>query len=87
MLLDAEGNRVAQQDGAPLDGASPTSTWEPGALKYDAHRLTLPAGLAPGEYALGIRVYWYGDGVPLPVTTQGAPSGDDAVLGEVTVLP
>jgi len=87
MLLDAEGNRVAQQDGAPLDGASPTSAWEPGALKYDAHRLILPAGLAPGEYALGIRVYWYGDGMPLPVTTQGAPSGDDAVLGEVTVLP
>ena len=87
MLFDGAGNRVVQQDSAPLDGASPTSAWEPGALKFDAHRLALPAGLPPGEYELGVLVYWYGDRVPLPATGPGTPPGDYAALGTVAILP
>ena len=86
-LLDADGNRVVQQDSAPLGGASPTTAWEPGALKFDGRRLALPADLAPGRYELGVRVYWYGDGAPLPVTAPERPPGDYAALGTIEVLP
>jgi len=66
-LLDSSGALVAQHDGPPLDGHAPTSAWQPGALTFDLHRLTLPAHLPAGDYMLGVKVYWWGDGQPLPV--------------------
>jgi len=63
-LLDGAGNLVAQHDGPPLDGRSPTSTWQPGELKFDTHRLAVPMPLEPGAYTLGVKVYWYGDERP-----------------------
>ncbi len=84
-LLDAAGALVAQHDGPPLDGRAPTSTWPPGALQFDAHTVHLPPDLPPGSYTLGVKVYWYGDGQPLPVETgQGAP-GSFAPLGTLVV--
>lgn len=84
-LADETGRQVAQHDGSPLDGVAPTSVWQPGELYYDAHRLHLPADLAPGVYRLGVRVYWYGDGVPLPTTQGGADARDAALLGTLQV--
>ncbi|MBN1680506.1 MAG: glycosyltransferase family 39 protein [Anaerolineae bacterium] len=92
-VLDPAGALVAQHDAPPMDGASPTSVWLPGDLKYDVHRVTLPPGLAPGDYELGLKVYWYGDGEPLPVAvpvaaddTPGITTGGDyASLGTVEV--
>jgi hypothetical protein len=68
-----------------LEGEAPTSAWQPGEVYYDAHRLHVPADLAPGTYRLGVRVYWYGDGEPLPVSEDGAEAGDAALLGTVQV--
>jgi hypothetical protein len=66
-LLDEGGRLVAQHDSSPLDGNAPTSAWQPGALKFDAHRIALPADLPSGTYTLGIKVYWYANPVPLRV--------------------
>ena len=85
-LLNADGTLAAQHDGPPLAGVSPTSTWQPGELKYDIHPVSLPATLPPGTYTLGVKVYWYGDNQPLPVRTQSdAPPAEYAALGTVTV--
>jgi hypothetical protein len=84
-LMDANGIPVAQQDSPPLNGASPTSAWEPASLYYDHHTLTLPPTLPPGQYDLGVRVYWYGDGVPLAVDAGGPRLTDFATLGTLLV--
>jgi len=79
-LIKPDGSLAAQHDGPPLAGASPTSTWEPDALKYDLHHIKLPADLVPGDYTLAVKMYWYGDQKPLPVDDQ-----EHAVLGTLQV--
>lgn len=86
-VRDEAGIPVAQQDSAPLYGASPTTSWPPDALRYDHHRLVLPPDLAPGAYTVGVRVYWYGDPDPLPVTQNGASAGDHLSLGTIAIAP
>lgn len=67
-LLDKEGRPVANSEGPPL-ASYPTSTWAPGIPMQTQHRLRIPAGLPPGDYALiaglfdpatGERVQWDG---------------------------
>jgi hypothetical protein len=41
-LLDAGGELIAQEDGPPLDGAYPTSSWPPGEVLADTYQLPLP---------------------------------------------
>lgn len=84
-LLDAAGSLVAQHDGPPLDGRAPTSTWQPGAPQLDMHTVHLPSDLPPGPYTLGVKVYWYGDGVPLPAVVGAGEPGPFAALGTVMV--
>jgi uncharacterized membrane protein len=80
-LLDDANNRIAPHDAPPLNGASPTSAWQPGDLKYDIHPLTLPANLPTGTYRVGVSVYWYGDSDhPLQVSGENY-----AVLGTLQV--
>lgn len=86
-LLDAGGVLVAQHDGPPLDGASPTRGWQPGDLKYDRPGITLPASLAPGDYTLGVKIYWYGDNQPLPARAGDAPAADFLRLAAVELRP
>jgi hypothetical protein len=56
-LLDADGNIVAQHDGAPGQGRLPTLGWLPGEYLADGYLLQLPASLAPGEYRLEVGLY------------------------------
>ncbi len=84
-VLAADGALVAQHDGPPQDGAAPTTTWQPGELKYDEHQLTLPDTLPPGQYQLGVKVYWYGDQVPLPAASAASAGDDYLVLGTLDV--
>jgi hypothetical protein len=84
-LLDAAGALVAQHDGPPLGGRAPTSAWQPGALQFDRHTVHLPPGLPPGSYTLGVKVYWYGDGQPLPATMGESEPGSFASLGALVV--
>jgi 4-amino-4-deoxy-L-arabinose transferase-like glycosyltransferase len=67
-LMDASDKVLAQHDGPP--SSAPTTQWQPDALIFDRHTLRLPADLPPGTYTLAVKVYWYGDGAPLPVNGQ-----------------
>jgi hypothetical protein len=51
-LLGPEGQVIAQHDGDPGGGYTPTTRWMQGELVPDRHRLALPEGLPPGSYAL-----------------------------------
>lgn len=89
-LLNNAGALVAQHDGPPLDGKAPTSGWHTGDLRFDQPHISIPADLAPGNYQLCLKVYWYADPKPLPVKggsspASVAPDGTYLILGTVTV--
>jgi hypothetical protein len=81
-VLDAEGRLVAQSDAQPAGGALPTTSWLPGEVVLDEHRLTLPPGLPPGRYRLVAGMYLLATGERLPVA-----SGGDAVELALVDLP
>ncbi len=56
-LLDAEGQIVAQHDGAPGEGELPALGWLPGEYLVDIHRLALPPALPAGAYSLLVGLY------------------------------
>lgn len=82
-LVDDAGQIVAQQDQPPLGGFAPTHTWQPGQRIVDTVMLTLPPALPPGRYS--VRAGLYAGDVRLPVSRDGAPAGDFAVIGEITL--
>jgi hypothetical protein len=80
-LLDAAGTLRAQHDGFPAGGERPTSAWAAGEIVFDAHSIRLPAGLPPGDYTVGVKLYTWWDGAILP-TADGA---EYATVGTLTV--
>lgn len=56
-LLDINGAKVAQRDLPPLDGALPTTRWQPGELIRDDQDLPIPPTLPPGVYQLVVGMY------------------------------
>jgi hypothetical protein len=72
--LDDSG-KVAQADSEPILGFNPMTTWEPGMVVVDEHRLVLEPAVKAGRYHLVIGVYH-------PETVQNL-----AVSGATTVLP
>jgi hypothetical protein len=76
-LVDAAGTTVAQSDGAPGCGQSPTSTWRPAEIVFDPHTIELPEDLPAGVYTVRAGLYNPADGTRLPVDEGGAVS--DAV--------
>ncbi|HQE92580.1 MAG TPA: 6-pyruvoyl-tetrahydropterin synthase-related protein [Anaerolineae bacterium] len=56
-LLDASGRQLVQNDIQPGYGYLPTTLWMPGEMVTDYPVLTLPEGLAPGDYTLRIVTY------------------------------
>ena len=85
-FLDANGNLVAQHDGAPQGGNAPTSWWSPGDVIADSHEIIIPADLAPGQYTLEIGVYDSVNGVRLPIfNPNGTRQTNDAWLVPVEV--
>jgi hypothetical protein len=83
-LLDATDQIVAQADGVPVNGRYPTSAWEPGERIVDTRFVTLPAGLAPGEYRLMVGLYNPRDGSRLPLAGQQTNS---VLLAQLEVRP
>ncbi len=80
-LLGPDGAVIAQHDGDPGGGFTPTSRWRSGELIADRHRVPLPAGLLPGEYGLRAGMYQPDPPRNLPVDP---PTGDGRVdLGTV----
>lgn len=55
-ILDEEGQLVYGYDEQPCQGTCPTSSWQPGELIRDEHRLEIP-DLPPGDYLLEIGLY------------------------------
>jgi hypothetical protein len=84
-LLDSSGALVAQRDQTPGDGAFPTTSWVEGEVLTDTYRITLPAGLAPGQYTLIVGMYDPTTGARLPATTADGTAAGDA-LRLITVL-
>jgi hypothetical protein len=58
-LLDQGGQTVAQHDGDPVGGFTPTTRWRSGELIADRHRLPLPSGLPDGTYELKAGMYQF----------------------------
>jgi hypothetical protein len=83
-LRDETGATVAQRDGQPLDGAYPTSHWQPGEIVIDPITLTLPEELPSGQYSLFTGLYQLDTLARLPVIDD--TTGENAIfLGEVTI--
>jgi hypothetical protein len=59
-LDTVHGKLVAQHDGVPAAGLSPTERWQPGEVIADRHGLLLPAGLPAGAYLLHAGIYRVG---------------------------
>jgi len=79
-LLDAEGNLIAGWDSAPLLGKYPTRFWTPGERLLDYRPLRVPEDLPLGPASLRIGIYEPISGERLPVTLDGAPSGDGLTI-------
>ncbi len=67
-LRNAAGETVAQKDQPPLDGAYPTSLWDPGEIIADKITVPLPAELSTGTYRLvaGLYDFYMGQRLPVP---------------------
>ena len=74
-VMNEAGEVIFNRDNPPLDGLSPTSSWQPGDIQFDRHRLTLP-DLAQGVYTIGVRLYWYVEpNKPLDVISETGLAG------------
>jgi hypothetical protein len=80
-LLDADGALVAQNDGPPNGGYTPTSAWRPGKEVLDRHGVVLPAELPAGNYQLIAGMYDPNTGERLSVDQDR----DFVKLGSVAV--
>ncbi|MEM7345488.1 MAG: phospholipid carrier-dependent glycosyltransferase, partial [Chloroflexota bacterium] len=67
-LLDQNQTLVAQVDHPPFNGFYPTTVWQPSQAIIDTYTLSIPEGLAGGNYQLAIGVYNSNTLERLPVT-------------------
>ena len=82
-LVDSAGQIVAQHDGDPGGGFTPTTRWQQGELMPDRHYLDLPSHLPPGRYQLKAGLYQFD---PFRNLLTYPPEPDGRVyLGELTV--
>jgi len=56
-VLTEDGELVSQQDGVPIAGIRPTSTWREGEVIEDSYEIILGADLAVGRYELSVGMY------------------------------
>jgi len=76
---------LAQNDGPPQNGLSPTSTWAAGQGVTDRRVLRVPSDAPAGRYAVSAGLYRLSDGSRLLV--DGSEGTDIVVLGYVEVIP
>jgi hypothetical protein len=88
-FVDANQVKAAQKDGWPLDGAAPTSIWEPGQVIEESRELVIFEGVPPGVYDVYIAVYPADNPEALLVVTPpgGRLQTDHVVLTTIRVLP
>ena len=88
-LVNAKGDVQAQRDTQPRNGTYPTSAWPSGGVVVDEAGLTLPEGLAPGEYMMRIGLYLQRDGQAVgafKVADAPPGSGQDFVMKRMPIL-
>jgi 4-amino-4-deoxy-L-arabinose transferase-like glycosyltransferase len=89
-LVDTGQRKAAQHDGWPLDGAAPTTAWEPGEALADTIALAVFEDALPGVYDVRLAVYLFDEGTitHLPVIPAGGRMlSDHVVLTRVRVVP
>jgi hypothetical protein len=74
-VYDAAGNRIAQQDAQPFDGAYPTSLWLPDEFVRDERAISLP----PEAHELRFGWYDAASGARLPATKPDGSAWADGV--------
>ncbi len=76
-VFDANGQKVTQADGPPLNDDWPTTAWVPGQTFAEVRRIDLPADLPAGRYSVRLGFYdpaqpearlfaYHPDGLPWP---------------------
>jgi hypothetical protein len=78
----AGGAQVAAFDSQPVNGAAPTSSWQPGGIVTDTRGIALPDDAAPGAYEVVIGWYQYPSFERLAIDGQGTT---EYVVGTVQV--
>jgi hypothetical protein len=73
-LLDSNGQVMAQHDGDPGGGFTPTTRWRAGELVVDRHRLPLAGDLRAGQHQLKAGLY-------LPESMRNLPVNPPAADG------
>ncbi|MFZ2358352.1 MAG: hypothetical protein WA040_03340, partial [Anaerolineae bacterium] len=82
-VLGPDGSVIAQHDGDPVGGFTPTTRWRPGQIIADRHVFALPEGLPAGEYGLRAGLYQV---EPLRNLTVDPPAADNRVdVGKLSV--
>jgi hypothetical protein len=81
-LRNQAGENVAQKDQPPLNGAYPTSLWDPGEIIADEIIIPLPDNLPAGVYQIVIGLYDFQTGQRLVVPDNPA---NEVVLIEMTL--
>ena len=86
-VYDGSGQLVAQGDGYPLMGAARLTAWQAGDEWRDVRLVSLPQGLATGEYTVKVGLYPSDGGARVPATNRaGVRFQDDAVpLGTLSL--
>jgi len=56
-LLDGEGNKQGQQDGIPVEGMYPTSSWLAGQVVEDKRHVPIGATAPAGSYRIAVGMY------------------------------
>lgn len=77
-LRTAHNQIVAQKDGAPQNGAYPTSFWETGEVVIDDRVLEIPVDAPSGVFPIVIGLYRPSDGARL--TVDGDPAVNEITL-------
>lgn len=81
-LVDATDRLAAQSDAQPLDGAYPTSIWNPGETVADERLVPAPAG----QYRVYVGLYRWDTLERLPAVLGGEPVPEERLLlGSITI--
>lgn len=77
---------AAQDDGPPLNGFRPTSSWRQGEVFVDERILHIPNDAVPGAYRLHVGLYDPDTGQRLPAIVNGAWVENDAILLQDVII-
>ncbi|WP_238613390.1 glycosyltransferase family 39 protein [Candidatus Oscillochloris fontis] len=87
LCQDCSAPPVAGDDGQPLAGYLPTSTWLPGKPARDDRTIALPADLPAGRYTLLLGIYRPSNPAPdARLQVEGGMEDGRFVLGSVEII-